>query len=257
MTPIRTARPYAAKAIVEHEFDTDHLNIWVTFRFTMDQTVKPANGKWIVEVDEVAKAVTVSTWQDAWTILLTVPGIATLPDRVTLEYDGPNVELRTTWNKQWEPWGPILSTDATPLPFGSYRGNEIDWAQVAAQDVWYTVSDADISVGQVNKVVFQNNQELKIQQNGMYLLNYYITIECSIAGKHVLTAPEINGIEQPDGQPHKEFGRANEEDTLPGTAIFNLTVGDLVSIGVSTSDAGNPTLAVSHIGLTIIKIGGE
>lgn len=27
MSPIRTARPYAAKAIVEHEFDTDHLNI--------------------------------------------------------------------------------------------------------------------------------------------------------------------------------------------------------------------------------------
>ncbi|GAI55023.1 unnamed protein product, partial [marine sediment metagenome] len=109
--PIRTARPYAAKAIVEHEFDVDHLNVFVTFRFTMDETVKPPNALWLVEVDAVLKPVTVSAWIDAWTMLLTVPDIAVYPDRVTLEYDGPSFALTTTWSKQWEPWGPILSTD--------------------------------------------------------------------------------------------------------------------------------------------------
>lgn len=113
--PIRTARPYAAKAIVEHEFDTDHLNIFVTFRFTMDQTVKPAHNLWICEVDGVPKAVTVSAWQDEWTILLTVPGVVVLPDRVTLEYDGPTTDLRITWDKQWEPWGPIVSVELPPV----------------------------------------------------------------------------------------------------------------------------------------------
>jgi hypothetical protein len=88
---IRTARPYAAKAIIEHEFDTDHLNIFVAFRFPMDETVKPPLNLWICEVDDIVKAVTVSAWIDAYTLLLTVPDVVVLPDRVTLEYNGPNV----------------------------------------------------------------------------------------------------------------------------------------------------------------------
>lgn len=126
MSPIRTARPYAAKAIVEHEFDTDHLNVYVTFRFTMQTTddplaeevvhdVMPPLELWLCEVDDVEKAVTASAWQDAWTLLLTVPEIAVLPDRVTLEYNGPNENLRITWDKQWEPWGPIVSVELPPV----------------------------------------------------------------------------------------------------------------------------------------------
>lgn len=108
-------RPYAAKAIVEHEFDTDHLNIFVTFRFAMDETVKPANDLWLVEADDILKPVTASAWQDAWTMLLTVPNIDVNPNRVTLEYDGPDDNLRITWEKQWEPWGPIVSVELPPV----------------------------------------------------------------------------------------------------------------------------------------------
>lgn len=115
MTLASFFRPYAAKAIVEHEFDTDHLNVYITFRFTMDQTVKPANVKWICEVDAIPKAITVSAWQDAYTLLLTVPDIVVLPDRVTLEYDGPDENLKITWDKQWEPWGPIVSMEIPPV----------------------------------------------------------------------------------------------------------------------------------------------
>lgn len=115
MSPIRTARPYAAKAIIEHEFDTDHLNVFVTFRFSMDESVKPPVGIWLVDVDGVEKPVSTSAWQDAWTILLTVPDVAILPDRVTLEYDGPSQNLKITWEKQWEPWGPIVSIELPPV----------------------------------------------------------------------------------------------------------------------------------------------
>lgn len=112
---IRTARPYAAKAIIEHEFDTDHLNVFVTFRFGMNQTVKPAHDLWICTVDAVEEDVTASAWQDAWTLLLTVADIAVLPDRVTLEYDGPDDNLKIAWDKQWEPWGPIVSIELPPV----------------------------------------------------------------------------------------------------------------------------------------------
>jgi len=57
----------------------------------------------------------VSAWQDAWTLLLTVPNVVTLPNRVTLEYDGPSENLRITWTKQWEPWGPIVSVELPPV----------------------------------------------------------------------------------------------------------------------------------------------
>jgi len=115
MSPIRTARPYAAKAVVEHEFDADHLNVYITFRFSMDQTVKPNNALWICRVDSVTKNITASAWQDAYTLLLTVPNVVVLPDRVTLEYDGPDENLRITWNKQWEPWGAIVSVELPPV----------------------------------------------------------------------------------------------------------------------------------------------
>jgi len=120
---IRTARPYAAKAIVEHEFDVDHLNLYVTFRFAMDVTYKPPHNLWLCEVDDVLKAITVSAWQDSWTILLTVPDIAVYPNRVTLEYDGPDNGLIITWGKMWEPWGPILSLDIGKAPVFVDRGD--------------------------------------------------------------------------------------------------------------------------------------
>ncbi|GAH72930.1 unnamed protein product, partial [marine sediment metagenome] len=129
-------RPYAAKAKIEHEFDTDHLNIFVTFRFTMDESVKPPNGLWLCEVDDVVKAITASAWQDAWTLLLTVPNIAVNPDRVTLEYDGPNENLRITWDKQWEPWGPIVSVELPPVyttrtfSTGPAQQNDVDVSNV-------------------------------------------------------------------------------------------------------------------------------
>lgn len=115
MSAIRTPRPYAAKAVIEHEFDTDHLNVFVTFRFTMDETVKPPDALWICKVDAVEKAITASAWQDAWTLLLTVPDVVVLPERVTLKYDGPDKNLKITWDKQWEPWGPIVSIELPPV----------------------------------------------------------------------------------------------------------------------------------------------
>jgi len=158
MSPIRTLRPYAAKALIEHEFDTDHLNVFVTFRFAMDQTVKPAHDLWVCEVDAIAKDVTVSTWQDAWTLLLTVPNVVVLPDRVTLEYNGPDENLRITWDKQWEPWGPIVSLEIPPVyttrtfSTGPAQQNDVDVSGVNILFLDCSLNDITIAgfVGGVN-----------------------------------------------------------------------------------------------------------
>lgn len=247
-------RPYAAKAIVEHAFDTDHIDMWITFRFPMDVTVKPANAKWIVKVDSVVKAVTASAWQDEFTMLLTIDAIASIPTVVTLEYDGPDINLRITWLKQWEPWGAILSQDNALDPFGSFKGNEIAWQQAAAINTWYPILDAQISSGQTNKITFQNNGELKPAVAGFYDCYYYNSVECSIANKHILTAPLINGAAQPDGQNHYLFSVANKEETWSGGGILLLAVNDVLTVGIQTPDAGNPTLTVEHIGLKIHEL---
>lgn len=129
------------------------------------------------------------------------------------------------------------------------------WQQAAAQDTWYTISDILITIGEVHKMTFEGNQEFKIAVAGFYQAFYYVTVECSIAGKHVLTAFQINGTEQPIGQTHKEFGRANEESSWCAPGLFNLAVDDVLSIGIMTPDIGNPTFTVDHVGMTIGEIG--
>jgi len=112
MTPL-SLWPYAAKAVAQHEFDTDHINLWLTFRFSMAQTVKPDDSLWLLYVDTVPTLIASSSWQDPWTLLLVSDTLLGPPSRVLLAYDGPSQNLRTTWAKQWEPWGPILSIDVS------------------------------------------------------------------------------------------------------------------------------------------------
>ncbi len=253
--PNQFLRPYSAKAIVQHEFVTDHLNIYVTFRFAMDQTVKPANNLWFCIVDSISEDVTASAWQDAWTMLLTVDNIASIPERVTLEYDGPDPNLRITWQKQWEPWGPIVSEDSSLLPYGSFKGNGFLWQQAAAQNTWYQISDVAITVGTVHKMTFQNNQELKIAVAGFYFMSYSLCLECSIGAKHTMTAILIDGVPLPVGMQHHQFGHANEEYPISAPSLANLIVNRLVGVGVMTPDVGNPTLTVKNVTLVIHEIG--
>lgn len=119
--------PYAYGAKIEHEFDTDHLNVWLTFRHPMDQVIKPAHDLWALTADDVPVDITASAWQDQFTILLTSDTIVSYPERVLLAYDGPSGNLQTTWGKDWEPWGPILSTDIGRKPCFVDRGDPADY----------------------------------------------------------------------------------------------------------------------------------
>lgn len=121
--------PYAAKAVIQHEFSVNLLYIWLTFRHPMNQDLKPSLSLWLLECDEVPVDIVDSSWQDEFTLLLTSDTIASAPERVTLAYDGPDPNLTTTWGKQWEPWGSILSIDlvAYRQPCFFSRGNPDNW----------------------------------------------------------------------------------------------------------------------------------
>jgi len=109
--------PYAAKAIIAHDFDVDHLDIYIEFRHPMDTTVKPANDVWLVYIDEILTSITSSTWLDQYTMLLIIESVASEPDKVTVAYDGPDPLLITAWDKQWNPWAPIPSYAGWPTTF--------------------------------------------------------------------------------------------------------------------------------------------
>jgi len=107
----QAAFPYAAKAIVQFIMIGANLEIYLTFKHKMNVDNKPANGLWLVELDEVPDAVDTSTWLDPWTMKLDIDAPGAPPSNVTVEYDGPDENLATIWDKQWEPWGPIQGTD--------------------------------------------------------------------------------------------------------------------------------------------------
>lgn len=115
VAPFR-AWPYAALAVVNWLYETPSLFCWVVFRHPMDQSVKPPLATWVVDVDGVEKTPASSAWIDEWTLLLTVTLDGVKPDIVYVEYEGPDENLRTTWMKQWEPWGPILATSFQVIP---------------------------------------------------------------------------------------------------------------------------------------------
>jgi len=123
----------------------------------MNETLKPDHALWICKVDDVEKAVTVSAWQDAWTLLLTVPDIAVYPNRVTLEYNGPDENLQITWGKIWEPWGPILSTDIGKAPVFVDRGDpavyDYDKEDLTIDGAWHDMNLSTI-VPEKAKAVF-------------------------------------------------------------------------------------------------------
>jgi len=121
--------PYAAKAVIQHEFSVNLLNIWLTFRHPMNQDLKPSLSLWLLECDDVPVDIVDSSWQDEFTLLLVSDIVSLSPSRVTLAYDGPDPNLTTTWGKQWEPWGAILSIylNAYAEPRFVSRGDPDNW----------------------------------------------------------------------------------------------------------------------------------
>lgn len=103
--------PYAAKAVVEHQYITDHLELWLTFKQPMNQLFTPLISRWTIEADGTDYEVDSQAWLDEHTLQLISEEIVARPTLVSLAFAGPDVNLKTTWEKQWEPWGAIPSTD--------------------------------------------------------------------------------------------------------------------------------------------------
>jgi hypothetical protein len=146
--------PYAYAPSINHVFDTNHLNLYLTFSHPMKRTsdplaepvvydVMPPLEKWLLEAGEIPLAAVASEWIDEYTLLLTSDEILAEPTGVTLEYDGPNAGLMYKWGKQIEPWGPLESYAGypqMPKPHKSTHENggsdEISLTGLSGENIW-------------------------------------------------------------------------------------------------------------------------
>lgn len=103
--------PYAVKAVIHWEWWLGTLRIWVTFRHPMNTSVLPPLASWVISAPGAGVTPSSSVWRDAYTIMLGRSGVAVNPGRCQLAYNGPDENLRTTWDKQWEPFAKIVGIE--------------------------------------------------------------------------------------------------------------------------------------------------
>ena len=148
------------------------------------------------------------------------------------------------------------------LPFGSCYGNDIAWTQVAAQNTWYNVSDADMLDGVLHNVAHDGSGKLTVTYAGMYKVDYVVAAECDTQNKHLETGIEVTGSGSANaaGQNHIHLPNnaqsANTEWAISGTCILDLAASATLEFAIRTTDAGNPTITISHLNIVCIQIGG-
>ena len=113
--------PYAAKAKISYSYVIDRLELYVTFGLPMQRTFKllpdpteypllPPVNKWLMKIGTVDYDIITDAWLDDYTMLLTSDDCPPPAAAVSLAYLGPDSGLKTTWGKQWEPWGKIIAS---------------------------------------------------------------------------------------------------------------------------------------------------
>ena len=152
----------------------------------------------------------------------------------------------------------FFETDGSGLPYGSCYGNDIAWTQVAAINVVYNVSDADMVTGQLNLATHDGSGKLTVTKAGRYKCDYTATIKSSIAGKHIISGFEVSGSGnmEPAGRNHIDLVGANNQLECSGNAILDLAANATIEMAINSSDAGNPIVTVEHLNITLFQIGG-
>lgn len=148
------------------------------------------------------------------------------------------------------------------LPFGSFWGNDIAFTVAGGTGTFKEVVDADITVGQTHNTTFQNDKEIAVSIEGMYLVTWSMSLEAdSGAGKHLVGAigVDVPGgadvlVAQNDGMAHV-FSVGNAENAMGGTAILDLVAGSEVGLMV-TIENDDTDVTVQHVNLSLVQIGG-
>ena len=151
----------------------------------------------------------------------------------------------------------LFSGDSAGLSYGHCYGNHIAWVQVAAQNTWYNIADADIADGQLHDVAHDGNGMLTIAPAGKCLVTWSLCFQDDKANDHLEVGVEVSssGAADPAGQGHSENKFAGQEEHLGSSAILDLAAGATLQLAIRTTDAAPaPTIDVQAINLCAVML---
>jgi hypothetical protein len=131
----------------------------------------------------------------------------------------------------------------------------------AVQNTWYPVTHANFVTGSggLNLITHDGSGTLTVEKTGTYLINY----TTMTTGQYISPSKIFEvGISINDAAPGDEgmseiiVTLADNDDSLSGTAILNIAVGQTIALKYRTESAGSPTITLSYVNLTAVMIGG-
>ena len=151
--------------------------------------------------------------------------------------------------------GDMVFVGAAGLSLGSFWGNDIDFTVAGGTGTFKEITDADITVGLVHNVTFQNNKELAITNAGWYDVIWSISAKATGANKHIVGAIGVDAggsgslTAQNDGRNHA-VSTGNAEFSISGAAILDLSASSEVGLMV-TNETDNTNVTIEHVNLII------
>jgi len=143
------------------------------------------------------------------------------------------------------------------LPYGSFYGNEFNQSQAMTTNTEYQVAHASIADSSAaHNITSNGNGMFTITKAGRYNIQWAITAEHSLTGKHVLWGVAVDQALRGEGQMHRETKTANAEYQVAGNTIINMAVGEDIEIGFKSADGTPGTAVISHMNLSVVQIGG-
>lgn len=133
------------------------------------------------------------------------------------------------------------------------------WSQAnAANGDWYNVVAAGMTSGNLHNITHDGNGKLTVSITGKYEINFSCSVEANAANVHIEIGIIVDGSEDAvtHGFPHCESKFANEEESVGGSMILDLTASSYIEFAIRTIDVGTPDLEIHNINITMKQIGG-
>ena len=124
---------------------------------------------------------------------------------------------------------------------------------IGAINTYYNITD--FQAGDLNNVLFNGNETLTIQKEGIYSVDYSISFAGGGSDLYGVTLA-VNSKVQNDTYIHRKLGSSGDVGNAGGTGIIHLNIGDKINLWIEDESSSGPGSAASiHMAnVKIIKI---
>ena len=123
---------------------------------------------------------------------------------------------------------------------------------VASSNVAYPLN-AGLTSGLCSGFVFQNSRELKCLVNGIYILNWSMSLTTDTNGDTIAGQIMINNIENHTCEGSAYFQNNGRYQNVSGNTILALKIDDIIKLAVE-NETSVGDITVTHANLVLNKI---